>query len=619
MAPQLDVVVHATHEAGFKVGGIGAVLHHLLADSGYVQAVGRTVLVGPFDAHDPTARERLLASHNGLRIRYSAVDGVVDVDAELARAFERIELYYHVHLLYGTRRFGPFEHEVVLVDPREIVPNVVERFKYHLWEHFGVQSDRYEHDPEYEQHVRVAEPALVAVQALIGSGEHPRPPAMRPPDPEKRVLFIAHEWLGLPPLFCAVMRAPGAYRTAFYAHEVATARRLVENHPGHDTRFYNAMQRARARGLYVEDVFGDQSAFFKHALLKAAGALDLFLGVGDLVIDELRFLSPSFARRPVHLVYNGVPDEAVDLAQKRISKARLQAYAENLFGFRPTWVFSHVARLVPSKGLWRDVKVMAHLDRLLAERRESAVLFTLSSALPAGRRAEDVRRWEADYGWPVNHRADNGDLVGPEVAYYQMVQQYNHVARATRIVLVNQFGWSAERCGRRMPAEMRFEDLRWGTDLEFGQSAYEPFGIAQVEPLAAGALCCLSNVCGCVGFLRRAGGENAANVLVTDYVSLPPEVPGREPPRRVGHRAGGTGTGGGQNSTGHSGRDRLAFAPQCPGAHPPSGQRPIPCPAHGLGHCGARTTVAGVGRGGAVGVALMVEGPGLLREMPRHV
>src|SRR5690606_16419654 len=92
---------------------------------------------------------------------------------------------------------------------------------------------------------------------------------------------------------------------------------------------------------------------------------------------------------------------------------------------------------------------------------------------------------------------------------------------------VNQFGWSRERCGQRMPAEMEFLDIRQGSDLEFGQSIYEPFGIAQVEPINFGAITCVSNVCGCVGFMRRAsqalGIEIPPNLVVADYITLPPE------------------------------------------------------------------------------------------------
>ena len=119
------------------------------------------------------------------------------------------------------------------------------------------------------------------------------------------------------------------------------------------------------------------------------------------------------------------------------------------------------------------------------------------------------------------------DLVSHEIPFYRAVEQFNRTARATQIVFVNQFGWSQDRCGQRMPAEMDFADIRRGSDLEFGQSIYEPFGIAQLEPLSYGALCVLSNVCGCVGFVRRAGGLDTANVIVADYTQEP-----RQPDRR---------------------------------------------------------------------------------------
>jgi hypothetical protein len=103
-----------------------------------------------------------------------------------------------------------------------------------------------------------------------------------------------------------------------------------------------------------------------------------------------------------------------------------------------------------------------------------------------------------------------------------LLEPFHWGRQATRVVLVNQFGWERSRCGRRMPEAMRFSDLRAGSDLEFGQSVYEPFGIAQVEPLSAGALCVVSNVCGCVGFVRRAaGGRPCPNLIVANYTQLP--------------------------------------------------------------------------------------------------
>jgi hypothetical protein len=65
-------------------------------------------------------------------------------------------------------------------------------------------------------------------------------------------------------------------------------------------------------------------------------------------------------------------------------------------------------------------------------------------------------------------------------------------------------------------------DIRKGSDAEFGQSIYEPFGIAQVEPISFGGICVYSNVCGCAGFVDRAlGGKPSPNVIIADYTDLP--------------------------------------------------------------------------------------------------
>jgi len=88
-------------------------------------------------------------------------------------------------------------------------------------------------------------------------------------------------------------------------------------------------------------------------------------------------------------------------------------------------------------------------------------------------------------------------------------------------VFLNQFGFDQKSCGRRMPEDMEFMDIRRGTDVEFGQSIYEPFGIAQLEPLTFGGICVVTNVCGCAGFLRdAAAGQNIRNVILADYTTL---------------------------------------------------------------------------------------------------
>ena len=65
-----------------------------------------------------------------------------------------------------------------------------------------------------------------------------------------------------------------------------------------------------------------------------------------------------------------------------------------------------------------------------------------------------------------------------------MTDFFNREHQAVRAVLVNQWDWNRQVCGERMPEEMTFGDIRRGTDLEFGLSVYEPFGISQFEPLS---------------------------------------------------------------------------------------------------------------------------------------
>lgn len=508
MAHSLDLVVHSTHEAGIKLGGIGAVLDGLLTQPAYNDAVTRTILVGPLNTADDLEMSRLFAPRNHFRAEYLTWRWDNTVAPELAQAFNQVERDYHVYIVYGKKRYGNFEHEVLLIDPHNVNPASVTETKYILSADFGIDSRRYEYDGEYNWYLAAAAPSVAALGALVNWSPG-------------RAVLLAHEWLGLPMVFAALHRQPGTYKSVFYAHEVATMRPIVEGDRGHDTRFYNVLDRARRENLYVSDLFGDQWWNYRHAMIHAAGRFDAFLAVSDITMRELQFLSPQFASRPISLVYNGVPAQTINLDDRWISKDRLARYAEALTGFRPTWVYTHVTRMVLSKALWRDIAVMRHLDNMLAARGETAALFTLSSTIPAGRSSEQAWQWEREYGWPARHRADNGDLMGLEIEYYQAIQEFNARARASRIILFNQFGWSRDRCGGRMPGDMEYADIRRGPDVEFGQSIYEPFGIAQLEPLSSGALCCLSTSCGCVYFIERTGGLELDNIVLADYISLP--------------------------------------------------------------------------------------------------
>jgi hypothetical protein len=210
------------------------------------------------------------------------------------------------------------------------------------------------------------------------------------------------------------------------------------------------------------------------------------------------------------------------LDEKRASRERMRKYARNLFGFAPTWIFSHVARPVLSKGIWRDLAVLHHLEELLARRGETAAYFMLGT-LAGQRRPQDILHMERVYAWPVNHEIGYPDLSGGEEVVGQNVEAFNRGHKAVRAAMVNQWDWNRAACGERMPAGMTFRDIRAGTDVELGLSVYEPFGISQLEPLCFGAICAVSSVCGCTGYARRAagGGGLGDNILEADFLALP--------------------------------------------------------------------------------------------------
>ncbi len=506
----MQSVVHVTHEAIQKIGGIGAVLHGLLTSREYLKEVSRNILVGPFWPSDARGEQRL-GPHG--EVLYSSLDHLYR--SPLAGRFREIETEFGVGIVYGRRRYHDKDTgvtstpEILLIDVSRYDANKIGIFKYDLWKTFGIESAKYQDIWDYEQYTRLAQPAIAALQALgVCADAEP-------------CVILSHEYMGMPTCLAAIMDPQRAqFRTIFYAHEVATMRRLIENHPGHDTMFYNVMRSAMASGHYVDDVFGDQTPYYKHALVKAAKHCDAIFCVGDYVQKEIRFLGPEFASVDLQLAYNGVPHWQITAEEKAASRQKLAAYCRNLLKFEPDYVFTHVTRLVPSKGMWRDLRVLEHLEPMLRERGESAVLFALSTEVPA-RRGDDIRKMEQRYRWPVVHREGLPDLSTGEAAYYQGVQEFNACSRNIKVVFINQFGFEQRVCGNRMPPDMEFMDIRKGSDVEFGQSIYEPFGIAQVEPISFGGICVFSNVCGCAGFVAHAAGGSTPNVIVADYTELP--------------------------------------------------------------------------------------------------
>ena len=497
--------IHVTHEAVYKVGGIGTVLEGLINSRPYRDGVGRTVLVCPLFYHEKSER-----FGPGGVIEYSSLDQVYD--GPYADAFQRIERHWGVRIAYGRR---PLEDEpsgrrticeVLLVDLRGINVQRVNELKGRLWERYGIQSDRYERIWEYEQYVQVAGPAVEALEAMqLGAQAAP-------------AAVFAHEFMGVPTALALQSYCPTRYRTLFYAHEVAPVRRIVESHPGHDVMFYNALRTAREGDLYIEQVFGPQRDYHKFALVEAAHHCDSLLAVGHHVQEELQFISPDFDDSEITLCYNGAPVRRVSLAQRQASRERMREYCGRLLGWRPDLIFTHVTRMARSKAMWRDIDVLTALDQKLADSGRTAVLLTLSTELPR-RSAGDVERMEQDWNWPLTHREGYPDLTANEARYFEAVQAFNTCARNIKIVYINQFGFDRACCGSRVPEDVEFLDIRRASDIEFGLSLYEPFGISPLESLTYGGMCLISTSCGCAGFARQAaGGRRSPNVIMANYI-----------------------------------------------------------------------------------------------------
>ena len=499
--------IHVTHEAVYKVGGIGTVLEGLINSRPYRDNIGRTVLVCPL--FYPENQERF--GHGGVT-EYSSLDQIYE--GPYARAFEQVERDFGVRIAYGRR---PLEDEpsarrtaceILLIDLRGINLHRVNALKGKLWENFGLRSDPYEHIWEYEQYVQLAAPAVAALEA------------MRVATDDAPAIVFAHEFMGVPTALALQHECPSHYRTLFYAHEVAPVRRIVERHPGHDVMFYNALQAAQKSGLYLEQVFGPQHDYFKHAVVEATRHCDGLLAVGHHVEDELHFINPDFDDADITLAYNGIPFGDGSIDTRRESRDRLRSYFETLLGWRPDLIFTHVTRLAKSKAMWRDIDVLYALDAQLNQTGQTAAMMLLSTELPR-RPIGQILRMEQEWDWPLAHREGEPDLTAGEARLYRHVQMFNARARNIKIVYVNQFGFDRERCGRRVPKDIEFLDVRRGTDVEFGLSLYEPFGISPLEPLTYGGLCLVSTSCGCAGFIKHvASGRRPPNVIFGNYIDL---------------------------------------------------------------------------------------------------
>ena len=162
----MRTVVHVTHEAVEKMGGIGAVLDGLITSQAYNESIGRSILVAPLFTTEGPAEGRLGTSGEVL---YSSMDGITNHPA--GRRLKEVEQAFNLNVVYGRRTFHGHngvtsQPEVLLVNVDRMALTQVNRFKGQLYDSFGISSDRYEHSWEFDQYVKLAPPAIAALHAL---------------------------------------------------------------------------------------------------------------------------------------------------------------------------------------------------------------------------------------------------------------------------------------------------------------------------------------------------------------------------------------------------------------------------------------------------------------------
>jgi len=190
----MQTVVHVTHEAIDKIGGIGAVLHGLFTSRVYLDQISRNILVGPFWPTDASGESRLGSDGEVL---YSSLDSLFR--SPLAARFREIEQTYSVGIVYGRRKFvekatGVISTpEVLLFDVSHFDARKLGEFKYELWKRFGLDSSKYDHVYDFDQYVRLAQPAIAALHAL-GATTSVEP-----------CVILSHEYMGIPTALASIM------------------------------------------------------------------------------------------------------------------------------------------------------------------------------------------------------------------------------------------------------------------------------------------------------------------------------------------------------------------------------------------------------------------------------
>lgn len=512
----MKIAVHISHEALYKIGGIGEVLIGLCTAPSYQNFFEKTLLYGPLYEYIGSPSTRL--GKDGI-VYFSSRDHY-DTGG-FGKLFNPILEKYQVDIVFGKRRliseFNPERVgtvDVLLVDVTHMQKDLVDFYKYLFWEKFGLSSDRYERDWDYEQYFRLALPYYEFLKLLYPKA--------------KEFYHFSHEYMGIPSLLSlelASIPPSEKHLRVFYAHEVAPVRRIVENHPGHDLTFYNLLRKAKREEKTLEEIFGSQMDWYRTALVKLAHRFERIFAVGDLVAEEYQFLVREVSAEKIKVVYNGLSLNHFTFEEKEKSRKKFD-HCLNLKGCeRVDVIFSHTCRLVKSKGLWRDFQLLHLLDQLFDKAHLKGIYFLLASQVPQGRPPEVVEAMVKEYGWPFQHRLGWPDLIGYEIDIYQLVEKFNQEAKNIKAIFINQYGLSKRKCGMDFPEDLTTRDLKLASDAELGFSIYEPFGISHIEVLPSGGISLLSTSCGVFYLLEKVFSKDFKPYVAVNFIEIGKDLP----------------------------------------------------------------------------------------------
>ena len=490
----MKYAIHITHEAVQKIGGIGAVISGACTADNYKSFYDRTLLYGPAFYSSSDLFSKL---GRGGEVLYSNADYFDK--GNYHEIFANIIDKYGIDIIYGKRMLAnefninkTNEVDLLLVNINKMKQSFIDITKYVLWEKFQIQSDKYE-DWDYEQYLRISVCYLEIIGALYPDGD--------------LYHHFSHEYMGIPCCLQVLLDGnkylSGKNKTIFWAHEISPARKVTESLEGHDIAFYNILKNARIQNLSMEDIFPQIMESYRTILVKQTVNFDGIFAVSDLVKEEYLFLNKNVDEKKVLVTYNGVSFQRIDWESKKASRAKILKYIESLYNFEFDVLLTHVGRLVISKGIWRDIKLLEFLDEYFYEKGLKGAYILLSSLIGTGRNSSDVKRMEAEYGWPVLHKNGWPDCIGYEETIYDHIQIFNAKSRAIKALFINQFGFDTRKCGQRVPLDATLFDLRVASDAEIGFSIYEPFGIAQLETLPYGSLALISRACGSSYLLEK--------------------------------------------------------------------------------------------------------------------